>query len=504
MLRRGGPYTGRQVRGVVGLGLAGGLLEAGCLWIWWHSPGLTAGYNADYTREFFARLPLLSVPTQTFEDAGAMVRTLEVGLLLMIGGYVLGLAVLGGARSWVVWSFALLFRTTLVALPGLFSTDIFSYVMYGRIAAVYGQSPYLQPPNDFPNDPFLAWVFPFWRDQPSVYGPVWTDFSWLLSKLTGHLSNFDQAVAYRLSLTLLELALLGVLWWLLGRLLPERRIPAFAVFAWNPLVLFDLVGSSHNDVAMLVLLLLGVVAFATPRGIVALTLSALVKYTTGVVAVIAAVAWAAQAGSTRARLVRLGASGLLTLIGVVMLAWPWVQTPQALGSIADAAGGRLVLNSTPDLIALTVADQLLVPAGMERETAQAVSRLWIHWLTRVIFGVYFVCELWQVWKRPSLPRSLEAATRALLILPLLVLTWVWSWYFSWSLVLAVLLDWKKSRLPRLVTTYTLFALPVVYAHQYLNQDLPGAAVLLFTVGPLATLITRQGSTASTGGLALES
>jgi hypothetical protein len=154
-----------------------------------------------------------------------------------------------------------------------------------------------------------------------------------------------------------------------------------------------------------------------------------------------------------------------------------------------------VLNSTPDLVALTVADQVLVPNGMEQETAQAVSRAWIRALTRAIFGVYFVWELWQVWKQPTLKTTLEASTRALLILPLLVLTWVWSWYFSWSLALAVLLDSTKSRLPRLVMTYTLFALPVVYAHQYLNQDLPGAAVLLFTIGPLAGLIPglRQAS-----------
>jgi len=105
-----------------------------------------------------------------------------------------------------------------------------------------------------------------------------------------------------------------------------------------------------------------------------------------------------------------------------------------------------------------------------------------------MFGAYFVWELWRVWKQPSLEATLKAATRTLLILPLVVLTWVWSWYFSWPLALAVLLDGKKSRLLRLVTTYTLFALPVVYAHQYLNQDLSGAAVLLFTLGPLAGLI----------------
>ena len=57
------------MRGLVALGLAGGLLEVGCLWIWWQSPGLTAGYNADYTREFFARLPLFSAATAELQES---------------------------------------------------------------------------------------------------------------------------------------------------------------------------------------------------------------------------------------------------------------------------------------------------------------------------------------------------------------------------------------------------------------------------------------------------
>ena len=36
---------------------------------------------------------------------------------------------------------------------------------------------------------------------------------------------------------------LGLVWWLLG-----GRTIAAALYVWNPLVLFDLVGSTHNDV----------------------------------------------------------------------------------------------------------------------------------------------------------------------------------------------------------------------------------------------------------------
>jgi len=75
-----------------------------------------------------------------------------------------------------------------------------------------------------------------------------------------------------------------------------------------------------------------------------------------------------------------------------------------------------------------------------------------------------------------------------------VLSWVWSWYFSWSLVLVPLLGWR-SRLARLVVAYTLCALPVVYAHQYLTERLSGAFVAAFALGPLLSLLwpTRESS-----------
>ena len=251
------------MQSLIGLGLAGLVLEAGCVWIWALSPQLTETYTPDFTREFSVRFPLLPVPPAGGSpNVPSMVSALEVGLLVMIAGYLLGLVVLRSASAaragWLVLGFALLFRLTMLSLPGLFSTDIFSYVMYGRIAGVHADNPYLRVPADFPDDSFLSWVFPFWRATGTVYGPAWTDFSWLLGKLTGGLSNFDQVLVYRCSLGLAELLTLVLVWWLLGRTRPDNgsrqaRVMAFGVFAWNPVVLFDLAGNAHNDAAMVLL-----------------------------------------------------------------------------------------------------------------------------------------------------------------------------------------------------------------------------------------------------------
>jgi alpha-1,6-mannosyltransferase len=479
--------------------IAGGLLvEAGCAWIWVESPRLTAGYTADYTRAFFAALPQLTPladPGEPLADPATMASWVVRGLVVMGLGYLVGLAAAEGAATWVVVGFAALFRLTLALLPGLFSTDVFSYVMYGRIAAVYGQNPYVAPPDAFPTDPLLAWVFPFWRDQPTVYGPLWTDVSALLAAATAGWSPFAQVSAARVGLLAFEGLSLVALWRLVG-----GRPRAWLLYAWNPLVLFDLVGATHNDGAMVALMLLGLVAIAAGTsagwlvGLLLLACSALVKYATAVVVVVGAVAWSARGAARATGAWRLGLGlGLPLAIGVVAW-WPWLQLPNALAPLEQAVGGRLVLNSVPDLLALTVADQLLVPGGMPVDAAHEAARGWVRAAVRVAFALYLLWELWTVWRAAepaaTFRRLVQASARLLLALPLVVFTWVWSWYFSWALALAALLG-LESRLARLVVGYSLVAPPIVYAHQYLNDQLSGALVVCMAIAPLATLVGSE-------------
>ena len=85
---------------LVGLGLAGLVLEAGCLWIWALSPRLTQIYTPEFTREFSARFHVLPLPLVSGAlSVSSMVSLLEVGLLAMIAGYLLGLAVLRSAGA---------------------------------------------------------------------------------------------------------------------------------------------------------------------------------------------------------------------------------------------------------------------------------------------------------------------------------------------------------------------------------------------------------------------
>jgi hypothetical protein len=465
------------------LWLGGLILEAGCLWTLIWSPSLTNIYTPDFTRAFFERFPWTRVVfIEVSLDRSAMLAHLEVGFVLMSAGYLLGLVGVlcsqDGFRLRTVLGFGLLARLTLLALPGLFSTDIFSYAMAGRISAVYQANPYVQPPADFPADPFLGWVFPFWRDTPTPYGPLWTDFAAAIGAISSTWSNFDQVLLYRSTLAIFELLTLWMLWQVLGlsQRTTDARIVGLLLLAWNPLWLFDIVGNAHNDVLMLLLLLAGIwfgMRDKTVWGIGATTLSALVKWT---IAVMLPLEFAHRV-SRRAQWKQVGAGAVLALLLTAALSWPWVAAPAAFGSIWQLGTGQVVINSVPAVLAHAVAgDDLL-------------AQLPFQLLGPATFVVYFGWELRNAYRQPpSEPRNWfctarRGAARALLLLPMLVSPATWSWYFSWSLVVAVVGGWNDW-LTRLVVVYTLVMPPLVYLQQYLNEQVFGLAPVVGAVGPL--------------------
>ena len=479
---------------------AGVVLEVGCLVIWALAPQLTSDYSGDFNQRYLEHLgvtPHLLALLPLLADVDTRAVALQLALLTMSVGYIAGLLVLNATdlpispARWLVAGTGLLAQATLATMPGFFSTDIFSYVMYGRIAAVHGDNPYVHPPSTFPNDQFLTWVYPFWREQTSVYGPLWTDLSWCLSSITGAISSLGQVLAYRAVLNCFELANVGLMWWLLGRLQPrsDERLRAFALFAWNPLVVFELAGNVHNDAAMLTLLLAGLGLIFLGRywvGWIIIALGALIKFATGLPALLIATWWAAHHGR-RYAFIALG----LGLIVTGLLWRPWLEATDPLSTLSGIVEGRLVINSAPDLVALTVADQLAQRVDMDLETAQAAVRFWARLLIRFAFAIYFAWEIGRVSRKATLVEAIRASTRVLLALPLLVLTWVWSWYFTWSVALATLLGWRSS-LTRLVVAYSLAVPFVVYAHQYWNELMPGQVLLVFAIGPPLALLFVAG------------
>jgi hypothetical protein len=176
-----------------------------------------------------------------------------------------------GARVLIALTAALA-TVALLVFPG-FGSDVFVYVDYARLWAIYGEHPLLSVPLSQPVD----WAFQFvWiPSQPSPYGPVWAALTWPIARLAGT-SMAANVAGYKL----LALAGYAACCWLIWTW-PSRqaqRATALLVFAWSPLVLFETLAKGHNDV-LLALTALLTFRLGSRGGLLAAVAGGLVKAT---------------------------------------------------------------------------------------------------------------------------------------------------------------------------------------------------------------------------------
>lgn len=190
-------------------------------------------------------------------------------LLALVGIYALTIVVVrrvklreGTAeRGWLalLLAGALVFGITLLFLPRLFSDDVFTYIFSGRILSIYHLDPLNTAPFQFPGDPYLRWVISG-RRAPNIYGPLWLCITSLLVGVSASLNAGPVATLLLFKGVMLFSHLCNclLLWLILGRVAPARRLQGTLLYAWNPLALLELAGMGHYEGVLLTLLLLAV------------------------------------------------------------------------------------------------------------------------------------------------------------------------------------------------------------------------------------------------------
>ena len=133
--------------------------------------------------------------------------------------------------------------------PVLLSTDVYTYWDYGRLGAVHGANPYVDKPNEYPDDPAFSRMGKQWRDTTTVYGPAFTLASEGHAAVVGR-SAAAAAWTYK---ALGAVAMLAIVW-LAARLAPRPEFAAVFV-GWNPLLAIHFAGGGHNDAWMMALVL---------------------------------------------------------------------------------------------------------------------------------------------------------------------------------------------------------------------------------------------------------
>lgn len=159
--------------------------------------------------------------------------------------------------------------------PTLLSRDVYTYWAYGRVGAVHGANPYADAPANWPDDPATVSMGSSWREQPSLYGPVFT----LASEGVARVAGDSEPTASLLFRTVAALSIVVTIG--LAALLARNRAFAAALVGLNPLIALHFAGGGHND-ALMIVFVLGALALdrsgRVSLGGLAWAVSALVKW----------------------------------------------------------------------------------------------------------------------------------------------------------------------------------------------------------------------------------
>jgi alpha-1,6-mannosyltransferase len=344
---------------------------------------------------------------------------LTAALVLMFVSYAVALkAAKHLSRRAVLISIAALNTLVLVA-PPLLSTDLFSYIAYGRLGTAYGINPYLHGPNVISFDPLYHLIGAQWTHTPTTYGPLFTALSYPLAGLDIAANVF----AYKAIAWLSCLAIV-VLVWHAARLRGMDPVKAVALVGLNPIIVIYGVGGGHNDLLMLAILVAGIYVLLRQReftGGAMIVAATAIKLTGGLLLPFALAASAGRRVATSGRARILGGAALAAaLFGGLGLVMFGSGTLHLLGTL-QSIQGHGDLHSIPGFILTALGLMRYSSAlGVVLHTAYAISVVWL--LYRVWIG-----EL--DWITAAGWATVGLLVSAGLLMP---------WYIAWLIPLAAL------------------------------------------------------------------
>lgn len=375
-------------------------------------------------------VPLLDLGKITgyTEQSAVQFAALVVALYALYWvGYRLVLA--GAAPIWSILVGALLLCGILLWAYPATAADVFGYVAQGREVAIYHVNPFLIPPDQVPDNPIVPYLaFP---GEPSQYGPVWALVEGAVA-LAGRGSLTSEVLLYKALAAVAQLASAGCVLAIARRLggTEAQARGGCYLFAWNPLLLWEMVGNGHNDGVMMLAGLGAIWLLVTRRwgaaALVLVALGTLVKLPLAVMGPVLAILVGRQ--SRRSLLV--GVLGSLAL--AVMAYLPFWQGPETVTALDR---GGLLTASLADVL-----DRVLFPflGDAASAVAQAVSYS--------LFGLAYLLCLVAAWRSRTIEQGVRACYQAMLAFLLLGITWFQAWYVIWALPLGAALPRERERL----------------------------------------------------------
>jgi hypothetical protein len=361
----------------------------------------------------------------------------------------------------------------LLVVPGVLSTDLFSYAWYGRIVAVFGDNPFTHVPADYvwhDSGKWLQWVF--WKETPSAYGPAWVMLAGVIADIAQALGGdiAYHVVGHKVLASLAHVANILLIWKVAGIVIsrywarPEAakesdwhtgaRVAVTLAYAWNPLVMLEIGANGHNDVLLLTGMLAALWLHLLGRwrlACVAFALATLMKF--NMVLFIPGYMWlllweAAPGGLRNApvrRLWRLTQAVGLMLVTAVLFYLPFWAGPATLKHITAGPFAELSVNSFGYLVRYKlpeISSHIAAALGWQPHDMWATDAIGrrLEWPSRwgpiLIFAVF---ALLKTWHARTFPRMLSAWGWMTFVYLTVGAVWFWPWYVTWLVPIVALM-----------------------------------------------------------------
>ncbi|MBI5966207.1 MAG: hypothetical protein HY863_22220 [Chloroflexi bacterium] len=372
--------------------------------------------------------------------------------------------VIGGTLAFIV---------TFLFMAPLDARDIYDNVFHGRILGVYGANPFRDLISQFPNDPFFK--YPWWKDSPSAYGPLWETLAGITAWLAGD-KIITNILAFKILPGLFHLASVAVVILYLRRIEPERALPGALLIGWNPVVLYETWGNGHNDIAMIFWVLLAALLISQKQyslGTLSLVAGTLIKFIPVLLIPAAMLIGYHSLENFKSRVWFIAKTSLAGAFLILITYIPFWN-----GAATFSIGRRMQMFTTS---LPTVMYNILNPALGGSEAARLVSLG-----TLGLLAIFTLIQSLRSQKQESSKDFLQTAFNILAFYLLVTCLWFQQWYGIWLISLAPLLP-APSRRYALFFGFWVMSKQLIFVQLFIPA-IPNKPEMAMWLEPLMALI----------------
>ncbi len=372
---------------------------------------------------------------QSLTDLGAITNHSHIGFVLFVLAFTLLFVFLGfawwevyhrqnqdKATLWLILGFGALFAGTMVFVYPVTAIDIFGYVIQSLILVQYHSNPMVTPAAHFPHDS-MKYLAGGWADIATPYGPLGILIDALPTLLVGRnlLANLLLLKSMFSALLIFEAFLV---YKIISSYAPKFALVGALFIAWNPLAFFEYSANGHNDVVVMLFVLLAIFALVKERLVLAFALiiaSVLIKYATLPLVPLFFLYGITHQTTNMRRLQYIGKIALASVVLIALIFGPFWAGSHTLDASLDQEHYFIASFST--LINDISSKQVTL------ENAKLVGR--------ILFGIVYLYALYLSTK--SIPGLIRAAFITLFFFLAFATGKFVPWYAIWPTMLAILL-----------------------------------------------------------------